>query len=135
MLCIILVCYSAPEGPPLSVSALPLDSSSLILTWEPPLLELRNGIIQQYTIRITELKSGTVITVSTEDTSINVTSLHPHYEYNITVAAETFDVGLFSSPFVIQLPESCMYKHLRDSKFLPYNMHVYNFYSSFQSSV
>ena len=99
----------APEGPPLLVSAQSLSPSSLILNWEPPVQELRNGIIQQYTVVIVEQETGRVISLSTRDTKRNVTSLHPYYTYNCTIAAATFaGTGPFSSPVVIQLPEAGM---------------------------
>ena len=99
----------APEGPPLLVSAQPLNPSSLILSWDPPVQELRNGIIQQYSVIIVEQETGRVISLSTRDTRLNVTSLHPYYTYNCTIAAVTFaGTGPFSSPVVIQLPETGM---------------------------
>ena len=79
-----------------------------MLAWDPPLLEVRNGIIQQYMIRVTELETGRVWNLSTPAMGINVTSLHPYYTYNSTVAAVTSDTGPFSPPLVIQLPEAGM---------------------------
>ena len=47
--------------------------------------------------------------LTTDSSSLNVTSLHPYYTYNCTVAAHTsVGTGPISSPFVIQLPESGM---------------------------
>ena len=87
----------------------PISPTSLMLNWDPPLQEVRNGIIQRYTIWITELETGQSITLTSESTTVNVTSLHPYYTYNCSVAAETTAIGPFSSPIVIQLPESGMY--------------------------
>lgn len=105
----ILILPLAPGGPPESVSAQPLDPTSLVISWEPPQLELRNGMIQQYTIRITEVETGAVTTLYTEATTVNVSSLHPYYTYSCTVAAETIALGPFSYPVQIQLPESGMW--------------------------
>ena len=80
----------------------------MMLAWDPPLLEVRNGIIQQYMIRVTELETGRVWNLSTPAMSITITSLHPYYTYNCTVAAVTSGTGPFSPPFVIQLPEAGM---------------------------
>ena len=102
----------APGGPPESVGVQPLDSTSLVVSWEPPQLELRNGVIQRYTIRITELETGAVTTLYTEETTVNVTSLHPFYTYSCSVAAETTVLGPFSYPVEIQLPESGMWSSL-----------------------
>ena len=47
--------------------------------------------------------------LTTDSSGMNVTSLHPYYTYNCTVAAETsVGIGPFSSPVVIRLPESGM---------------------------
>ena len=101
-----------PEGAPESVSARPLSTTSLAVTWEPPLEELRNGIIQQYTVQITAMETGMVITLFTESTSVNVTSLHPYYTYSCTIAAETSGIGPFSYPVDVQLPPSGMFVSL-----------------------
>ena len=89
-----------------------ISPTSLTLSWDPPLEELRNGIIQRYSIWITELETGRSIALTSESTTVNVTSLHPYYTYNCSVAAETSAIGPFSSPVVIQLPESGMYYYL-----------------------
>lgn len=39
-----------PAGPPLSVNARPLSSTEILVTWMPPLAELRHGEIQGYNI-------------------------------------------------------------------------------------
>ncbi|GAB0100349.1 Down syndrome cell adhesion molecule-like protein Dscam2 [Sergentomyia squamirostris] len=39
-----------PAGPPLGLSARPLSSTEILITWTPPLPELRNGEIQGYNI-------------------------------------------------------------------------------------
>lgn len=80
-----------------------------MLSWDPPQREIKNGIIQQYTVSIIENETANNTTVVTNNTSLNLTSLHPYYVYSITVAAETIAIGPFSSPIVIQMPESGMY--------------------------
>ena len=79
-----------------------------MLSWDPPQREIVNGIIQQYTVSITEHETANNTIVVTNKTSLNLTSLHPYYVYSITVAAETIAIGPFSSPIVIQMPESGM---------------------------
>ena len=113
---LVVILYSigtVPGGPPLLVTAQPLDPTSLSLSWKPPLLELRNGIIQLYTVKIIELETGILLSQTTEFTSLNETSLHPYYTYTYSVAAETsVGIGPFSSSVVIQLPESGMYNRI-----------------------
>uniref|UniRef100_A0A1B0D296 Down syndrome cell adhesion molecule n=1 Tax=Phlebotomus papatasi TaxID=29031 RepID=A0A1B0D296_PHLPP len=50
-----------PAGPPLNLSARPLSSTEILVTWTPPLPELRNGEIQGYNIGYkSSLSSSTV---------------------------------------------------------------------------
>ncbi|XP_023703051.1 Down syndrome cell adhesion molecule-like protein Dscam2 isoform X3 [Cryptotermes secundus] len=47
-----------PAGPPLSVSVRPVSSMELLVTWSPPLAELRHGDIQGYNVGYREISSG-----------------------------------------------------------------------------
>lgn len=55
-----------PAGPPLSLSARPLSSTEILISWMPPLYELRNGEIQGYNIGYK--------TTSTQSNNYNFTS-------------------------------------------------------------
>lgn len=56
-----------PAGPPLNLNARPVSSSEIVVTWLPPLIELRHGEIQGYNIGY---KSS-----SSSSTSYNFTSV------------------------------------------------------------
>ncbi|KAJ8866133.1 hypothetical protein PR048_033657 [Dryococelus australis] len=56
-----------PAGPPLSVSARPVSSTELLVTWAPPLPELRHGDVQGYNVGYRESSSSA--------TSFNFTSV------------------------------------------------------------
>jgi hypothetical protein len=45
-----------PAGPPLSVSLRPVSSMELLVTWSPPLAELRHGDIQGYNVGYREIR-------------------------------------------------------------------------------
>lgn len=45
-----------PAGPPLNVAARPVSSSQLLVTWAPPLPELRHGDIQGYYVGYREIR-------------------------------------------------------------------------------
>lgn len=104
MLCII--CTAVPSGPPRSISAEPTDHSTLVLRWQPPLSEERNGIIRLYIINVTELESGTVEQHVSIQQTITISSLHPYYVYQYSVAAQTVALGPFSEPALVQMPEA-----------------------------
>lgn len=89
-----------------------LNSTALQLTWLIPLTEDRNGVIRRYSVSLTEKERGIQLQQVTTATTLVLTSLHPHYTYNLTVAAETVALGPYSEPVTVQLPEDgeCMGK-------------------------
>jgi hypothetical protein len=96
---------TAPSAPPENVQVSAENSRALTLSWQPPGIRSRNGIIQRYYVNITELNtlSGFVVEITGE--SVVVDDLHPYYQYSCIVAAETVELGPFSAPVTIQLPE------------------------------
>ena len=66
-----------------------MSSSGISLFWDPPPADAQNGIITRYMIRITEVETGRSFSLFSATTSVNVTSLHPYYTYNCTIAAVT----------------------------------------------
>ena len=96
---------TAPSAPPEDIQISAEDSRTLRLSWEPPNNRSRNGIIQLYHINVTELYTDFTFLVETTAQSVLVDDLHPYYRYSCIVAAETVDLGPFSSPVFIQLPE------------------------------
>lgn len=82
-----------------------VSATSLTLVWQPPPLESINGVIEQYVIQIDEVNTGGVLTATSNTTNITVDNLHPFYSYNCRVAAETIQVGPYSSPIRVQLHE------------------------------
>ena len=99
--------YTAvPGGPPQSISAEPTDPSTLVLHWQPPLLEERNGIVRLYIVNVTELESGAVEQHISVHSTITVPYLHPYYVYRYSVAAQTIAPGPFSEPALVQMPEA-----------------------------
>ena len=98
--------YSVPETAPLQFTVQATDSRILVLSWEPPLPEDRNGIITNYTINITEMETGTQSQLVADNTTITALPLHPHYTYSCTVAAETsVGLGPYTALRAVQMPE------------------------------
>ena len=60
-----------------------------------------------YTLQITERVTGSVRTIETDGphTEVFVTSLHPYYVYEFTVAAETIALGPYSNTDVVRTEE------------------------------
>lgn len=102
----IIVPTSAPLG--LYVNA--TGSHSVVLAWELPPLEHRNGRIRQYQVRLIEIETGDILQLVSTSTQVNVTNLHSFYNYNCSVAAETIiGVGPFSDDVLVQLDEYSMF--------------------------
>ena len=50
--------YAAPSGPPLNIRVVPVSESVINITWDPPLLFERNGIITGYQINVTRVENN-----------------------------------------------------------------------------
>ena len=106
---IALLIIVAPDGPPLNVSFSEVTSTSLILTWLPPLHP--NGMILHYIISLLEVNTGSNLTYQAHSHSFfSVGDLHPSYSYLIRVFAVTIEMG----PTSLNL----MVTTLEDSKFI-----------------
>ena len=103
--------FVAPTAPPLSVEASVFNSSAVSLRWRPPSLNSQNGIIVKYTIRLLERATENTHIINTDGphTEMFITSLHPHYIYEFSVAAQTVDIGPFSSASIVQTDEDSKY--------------------------
>ena len=87
-----LICV-APSGEPTSFEASVINETAIFLSWEPPLRESRNGIIRQYMIELETAELQESITITSMETNITITNLHPYTLYECKVAAETISVG------------------------------------------
>ena len=101
----ILWSYTVPTSAPLGVRAIGTGSHSLVLTWDQPPAEHRNGRIRRYQVRLTEAETGDIFQLTSTTTQVNISNLHPFYNYNCSVAAETIATGPFSDSISVQLDE------------------------------
>ena len=101
------------------------SSRSISLSWEPPSLEEKNGLLIQYHVIIMEtqilyLDNGTVMSqigmnrnrtynVSEGRTQL-INMLHPSYNYTVRIAAATVvGIGPFSDPITVMTLEDGEY--------------------------
>ena len=70
------------------------------------MLQRRNGLIQRYSINITEQQTGIVSTIQTTNQSIVIRERHPFYRYGYIVTAVTVGPGPYSVASVIHMPEA-----------------------------
>ena len=83
------------------------SSTSITLSWQPPLSDLQNGIIRSYHISVEELETGNILTFVTSNVErlLVVNLLHPFYTYNCSIAAYTIGLGPSVFVSVQTLPE------------------------------
>ena len=83
-----------------------VNSSTVLITWQPPPLDDQNGIIISYVITISlEVNDTVPQQYITSSLNVMVVGLHPFSTYVVAVAAETgVGRGPFSG-FTIRTPE------------------------------
>ena len=90
----IILFHTAPSCPPLSLRSIsPHTPTTMHLTWNPPQMSCRNGIIIRYTVRICRESTIPCRTVTSSSTSTTVGELQPYYYYEVSVAAYTVGEG------------------------------------------
>ena len=110
--------HIVPTGPPLNVSVIPLNATSLYVSWRPPQDDLINGVITSYSVQLFEVEtSSTQIVNSVTGLSVTVGGLHPNYNYRVQVAAVTTGTGPYSNISLVQLPVSSEFYTIRIGKY------------------
>ena len=98
-----LLLHSAPIVAPQHLTA-SKNSTSLTLSWNPPPFEDTNGLIQHYTILVTEMDTNSSFSpMDSFTTQITINNLHPYYVYRCMVSAYTVGFGPYSQPITVQL--------------------------------
>ena len=93
-----------PTSPPQNARGVSVNSTFILLTWEPPVRDGHNGIITSYYIHILEVPTSRTFTFERPShTDLLIGSLHPYYDYQCSVAANTsVGRGPFTAPFIIR---------------------------------
>ena len=67
-----------------------------------------NGIIRKYVLKLAEVETNAIrfINESIAHTEIIISSLHPYYQYKVSVAAVTIATGPFSTPLSVTTSEA-----------------------------
>lgn len=107
-----------PSDVPLDIQATPVDSATLMLTWNAPSADSRNGLIVQYVVNISVSETGQRFQRIVSGTgTITLTNLHPYYEYTYIIAAATsVGTGPFSVRSTIRMPQDGMFKQQVQSR-------------------
>ena len=99
--------FAVPSSPPQSVEGQTVNSRQIFLSWDNPEFGGRNGIITGYSINVLEIITNTEFAYNVINrTTVLVEQLHPHYEYQCSVAAATIvGMGPYSAPIVVKTDE------------------------------
>ena len=119
----------APSGPPTAILVSSLNSTSLSISWSPPLLPHTNGIIQYYIVNVSVAESQANLQYETSSLSLTLNGLHPFYTHTVIVSAVTIAPGPFSNEFVQKLPADGNILHVAMQIML-----IFSFFSSQRSS-
>ena len=84
-----------------------VNSTAVLITWQPPPPEHRNGIITTYIVNVLLENSHTIFQqYATSSLGVILAGLHPFSTYVVAVAAETgVGRGPFSDGLRIHTPE------------------------------
>ncbi|XP_017879719.1 Down syndrome cell adhesion molecule-like protein Dscam2 isoform X4 [Ceratina calcarata] len=103
-----------PAGPPINLSARALSSSEILITWSPPLPELRHGDIQGFNVGYRETSSAnpsynfSSVSGDGEEggAELRLTGLRPYTKYTLVVQAyNQVGSGPLSEPLLTQTLE------------------------------
>ena len=89
----------------MELSIIPLTARNLFVSWQAPPKEMQNGMIRYYTIQTLEVATGALTYWNASLLNFTVESLHPYYEYQVSVAAATVGLGPFSPEMIVIMPE------------------------------
>ena len=100
---------AVPSSAPENVTAIAMDSRTLVVSWRPPPTASQNGILTEYVVNISVADSGEQLqyrTTTGSASSLLISSLHPDYTHTYIVAAATaVGTGPFSTPRSVRMPE------------------------------
>lgn len=70
-----------------------LNSTHILLTWDPPPFNETNGDIQEYRLTLSAVEEDSTLTITSNTTERIIGPLHPYYTYNISIQAVTVEPG------------------------------------------
>lgn len=96
----------APDSAPLHASGIPLDSTSIHITWDPPLSDDHNGVIREYRVNVTQIATEYFTQLVTNQTQIIIEDLKPYHIYHCHVSAITVDEGPYTTAITVLTEEA-----------------------------
>ena len=95
-----------PSGYPENIGVSNITPSSAVISWSPPPLDQQNGLIIQYTVNMTEIRSGETFQLVSFTTQITANELSPFTTYSVVIEAYTaVGSGPCSTPYTFMTGE------------------------------
>ena len=92
---------TVPTAPPQNFVAVVTGTTSVVFTWQPPLIDDHNGLISYYQLKLVDGSFNlTDITINTTNTSYAIGDLEEYIRYSCQIAAAT-DIGV--GPFTVPI--------------------------------
>ena len=92
-LCTVIVSFClAPSGPPQNLTGEFINSTSLRITWDPPLFNDQNGVIRGYNVSYNVSADGEE-SIFVRGTTVELAGLQKFTFYNVSVQAFTVGSG------------------------------------------
>ena len=86
---VVFLFRAVPTGPVVNPVIGVSSSTSLLLTWEPPVIEDQNGNITGYVINVTAVETGMNFQLTSTEPSLLADGLRPFTTYICRIAART----------------------------------------------
>ena len=101
------VSNTAPSAPT-NITLEEVGSTYVVVSWGVP--DFPNGIIRQYIVSLTDENGVLLSNISTSALSVNISQLAPFTHYQVTVVAETVDIGQDTADISFMTQESSEYE-------------------------
>ena len=119
--------HTAPSGSPQNLSIFNIISSSFMMRWNKPLLEMQNGKIIGYKIKVTDRDGATTTLLYTANMTITVSFLKASTTYYVSVSARTsVGVGPFSQLISVTTKNNAGNNGKQLKRYLITNVYCYN---------
>ena len=93
----------------MNFSGYPKTSRSGTISWNPPAADQQNGIIIHYVINVTVVETGVSFQLTSNTTSLTISTLSPYRNYRCIIAAVTaVGIGTFGGLFTLTTPQDSM---------------------------
>ena len=94
----------------MNITVMPVTSTVLYTSWQPPPLLEQNGVITHYTITVSDEDHLILINDHTDQLEITMEGLLPFHQYYVSIVASTkIGFGPYTREILVEMPEDGTY--------------------------